>query len=1139
MKKLLLLAATFVASVGSMWADVSLPADNTPFTISNPEQAGCDGRGYLVSYNDALYLTDMKAAYAQYKKANYPDTYTAEGVGAEWAIYTSSKTSKTYLYNVQSGKFMGVGAKLGNTNYATSLVDEAKAVSFTDATYQGTAYVSIKTPDLQSNNTINFAPYWGKQSNAYGCWDGEKTAANSETRCLLTTTTSTVSSEIQAKVAAAVAAVESATPEQVAALQEQVNALCALVGTVGYPKTEATEAAALLAYKDSGVSAENYSDVQKAVADLKTCADVVMPEAGKTYQIKATYNTADKLTQYLGFNGTKLTLTDAIPEEGSVEFNVVSSTNGTVVLKIGEKFVQWTSGDNTTKSPNTNGVADEQSELANLTFVKATVGGPNANNLSADFLFGLFEIRGKGTANGQPYDFVCRNDKDGTGAFVAGNATDKYCDVSGGKYRTCYFQLAEVSKEEPEPENTTLSVSLFNGSDEIALSTESATNVATATGIKFTYENVSSDCFGYSCYINQEGAEDPLYIGGGEIGEGTDTDTFDAAINFVKGEQYQVVVSFILNGPSFTFNITGTYEEEEGPTGETVPTYTIKTPRGDLFTDGNGLLLTTRSLTLAGSRTETNDKWVIVPAKDNDHGVYIYNVEHKTFIGNNNRGTNGVTAPMVAEPNMFYRWATGSTNETVKNNAYNDLQYKETDYPWSLGEEDGLVGGKYYTINVCNWDDNQGNHTGLRLCSTSGYDDGNIFAITESGTMPKEDYDALLDLIFPTTPATPEAIAEAEALLALTGVGYPAETAEARTALAALVAQEEVNASDLAAAVSAYTTCTEITMPTAAKKYTVTAHFIDGTEANLAVVDGKLTLTRAEGAEAEVEAVSVEGSNVVLKTGEAYIHWTSGDATSKSADLDGLNEEFDEALNTLTLQAGGAEHFGQVLIQGAGTDDNRYYYIVRDNLDGTFSWVAQYPSDKFFDTNWNSNGQNRTSYFTFTEIEEQPTGDEFTFVNNGDGTVTITPANTTNYWYVNVVAQSDIESYGETESEQNGSAVYEAIAEFYSQTEGYQGEKSINVSELYKQVNGEDMTDGSYVITVAYLTETELFEGATMVVPDFDSTTARFDYTYGSTTGIANVASAMSSNAIFNLQGQRIVKLQKGINIVGGQKVIK
>lgn len=573
--------------------------------------------------------------------------------------------------------------------------------------------------------------------------------------------------------------------------------------------------------------------------------------------------------------------------------------------------------------------------------------------------------------------------------------------------------------------------------------------------------------------------------------------------------------------------------------GETVPTYTISTPRGDLFTDGNGLLLTTRSLTLAGSRTETNDKWVIIEAKDSEHGVYIYNVEHNTFIGNNNRGTNGVTAPMVAEPNMFYRWATGSTNETVKNNAYNDLQYKETDYPWSLGEEDGLVGGKYYTINVCNWDDKDGNHTGLRLCSTSGYDDGNIFNIEENGTITKEAYDAIYAKIYGA--ATEAEVTAAEQLLALTGVGYPTATAEARVALAALLEQEEIGKTELAEAVAAFQASTEIEMPKVGKYY-VDAQFVDGSSARMTAKNDVLTFTKVESEleAAYVNVVSVEGNTVVMTIGDKYVHVTCGaDAASKEADVDGLTETQGDNTN-LTLEVGGAAQFGRFLIQGLTSSNARYYLTTRDDLDGTFAFVANTPTEKFYDTNWNSNGHFRTSYYTFTAVEEEgPTGDEFTFVNNGDGTVTITPANTTNYWYVNVVAQSDIESYGETESEQNGSAVYEAIAEFYSQTEGYQGEQSINVSELYKQVKGEDMTDGSYVITVAYLTEEEIVEGISMVVPDFDSTTARFDYTYGSTTGIANVASAMSSNAIFNLQGQRIVKLQKGINIVGGQKVIK
>ena len=42
-----------------------------------------------------------------------------------------------------------------------------------------------------------------------------------------------------------------------------------------------------------------------------------------------------------------------------------------------------------------------------------------------------------------------------------------------------------------------------------------------------------------------------------------------------------------------------------------------------------------------------------------------------------------------------------------------------------------------------------------------------------------------------------------------------------------------------------------------------------------------------------------------------------------------------------------------------------------------------------------------------------------------------------------------------------------------------------------------------------------------------------------STTGITNVKANADSNAIFNLNGQKVNKAQKGLYIINGKKVIK
>lgn len=88
----------------------------------------------------------------------------------------------------------------------------------------------------------------------------------------------------------------------------------------------------------------------------------------------------------------------------------------------------------------------------------------------------------------------------------------------------------------------------------------------------------------------------------------------------------------------------------------------------------------------------------------------------------------------------------------------------------------------------------------------------------EANTNPtQEDINALKSLNATFT-ATDAEKAAAQALLNLTGVGYPAATAEARVALAEALAGE-VTSLDLENLVAAYKACTEVALPEAGKAY--------------------------------------------------------------------------------------------------------------------------------------------------------------------------------------------------------------------------------------------------------------------------------------------------------------------------------
>lgn len=171
--------------------------------------------------------------------------------------------------------------------------------------------------------------------------------------------------------------------------------------------------------------------------------------------------------------------------------------------------------------------------------------------------------------------------------------------------------------------------------------------------------------------------------------------------------------------------------------------------------------------------------------------------------------------------------------------------------------------------------------------------------------------------------------------------------------------------------------------PTPSDKKTckVIAVFPNGSE-HVIFSDGAKLTAGTEVPEDGIAIFTVEQENedqVVLKAGENYIHWTSGDNAQKSADQDGLNEEFDEDLNWLTLVPGSTDGIQTSTwdlepvaelyeLLGKGTDGNTYNFTLRENDD---NWIAGNAGMKFFDTNWDGNGC-RTSFFRVEITEPDP-----------------------------------------------------------------------------------------------------------------------------------------------------------------------
>ena len=67
-----------------------------------------------------------------------------------------------------------------------------------------------------------------------------------------------------------------------------------------------------------------------------------------------------------------------------------------------------------------------------------------------------------------------------------------------------------------------------------------------------------------------------------------------------------------------------------------------------------------------------------------------------------------------------------------------------------------------------------------------------------------------------------------------------------------------------------------------------------------------------------------------------------------------------------------------------------------------------------------------------------------------------------------------------------------------------------------------------------------ILDNILLVSPDEKETKpARYEYTIGTGTGIRNITmDSQADTHIYNLRGQRLTAPQKGINIIGGKKVV-
>lgn len=398
--------------------------------------------------------------------------------------------------------------------------------------------------------------------------------------------------------------------------------------------------------------------------------------------------------------------------------------------------------------------------------------------------------------------------------------------------------------------------------------------------------------------------------------------------------------------------------------------------------------------------------------------------------------------------------------------------------------------------------------------------------------------------------------AEADATIAMKGVGYPTADAAARSTLkkaindAAAAEANSTTAATLLAAVDAYKKSkVDIQMPEDGKAYVITnIHKTGGKRYMKYQENGTSMIARGEG-ELPIEATyichKVDGKYVFANNSGTYLTWrgnATGDCTNNNL---GYTTSYNADYNTFTVAANKKE-FG-CLSFGAKRDGNtgKSYYIITRT--GSFE-KADFTD--YYD-------ENNSSAFTFEEVT-YPNTINFNAAQNINGVshiatfsapfATIIPADVKAY-YVSakgteatmtaIEAQAIPANQGVILTSESGNAatMVPAAGETAATITGNQlghsagAAKSLTVGEGYILGNGTEGTAfypckaGSLPSNKAYL----LGNGESAIVMNFGN----------AVTGINTIAAPASAKApIFDISGRRVVKATKGLYIQNGKKVI-
>lgn len=401
--------------------------------------------------------------------------------------------------------------------------------------------------------------------------------------------------------------------------------------------------------------------------------------------------------------------------------------------------------------------------------------------------------------------------------------------------------------------------------------------------------------------------------------------------------------------------------------------------------------------------------------------------------------------------------------------------------------------------------------------------------------------------------------AEAEATIAMTGVGYPTAGAAARSTLKKAIDDAEAaehnitTAATLLAAVDAYKKSkVDIQMPEDGKAYVITnIHKTGGKRYMRYQADGTSMIARDDATVLPIEATyichKVDGKYVFANNSGTYLTWRgkeTGDCTNNNL---GYTTSYDADYNTFTVAAN-PDVFG-CLSFGAKRNNNQYpqsYYIITNT--GSFEKAGL--NNFYTDAN--------SSAFTFEEVN-YPNTINFNAAQNINGVshiatfsapfATIIPAGVKAY-YVSakgteatmtaIDAQAIPANQGVILTSETGDAatMVPAAGETAATITGNQlghsagAAQTLTAGEGYILGNGTEGTAfypckaGSLPINKAYLLGNG---GENAIVMNFGN----------AVTGINTIAAPASAKApIFDLSGRRVVKATKGLYIQNGKKFI-